>query len=305
MREQEGFLAGQDGVRLYFRTMGEAAKYVVVPNGVYLIEDFERLAGGRTLIFYDVRNRGKSETLSDASKLQRGIQNDVDDLEAMRRHFEIDKLDVIGHSYMGVMVALYAMQYPEHANRVVQIGPAEPEAGKEYPEHLRCHDAIRSSVLARISQMMNRRATGDAERNCKKFWAVLRELYVADPANAHRVNWERCNLPNELNFMSYWTGYIQPSLGALNLAAADYAKAQAPVLTIHGRKDRSAPYGGGREWALRLPNARLVTVDQAAHAPWIEAPEEVFGAIETFLAGAWPESAEKVESLDLPGGRRH
>jgi hypothetical protein len=41
-----------------------------------------------------------------------------------------------------------------------------------------------------------------------------------------------------------------------------------------------------------------VTVENAGHAPWIEAPEKVFGAIETFLGGAWPETARSVKSLD-------
>ncbi len=125
----EGYAATDDGVRLYFRSIGDGARSVVFPNGIYLADDFERLADGRRLIFYDVRNRGKSDAISDGSKLQRGIHNDVDDLDAVRRHFGIVKLDVIGHSYMGVMVALYAMKYPEHTNRVVQIGPAEPEQG--------------------------------------------------------------------------------------------------------------------------------------------------------------------------------
>ena len=40
---------------------------------------------------------------------------------------------------------------------------------------------------------------------------------------------------------------------------------------------------------------RLVTVENAAHVPWIEAPEKVFGCIETFLDGMWPEAA--VETL--------
>src|SRR5437667_10930358 len=39
-------------------------------------------------------------------------------------------------------------------------------------------------------------------------------------------------------------------------------------LTVHGTKDRSSPYGGGREWALMLPNARLLTIENVAHAPW-------------------------------------
>ena len=46
-----------------------------------------------------------------------------------------------------------------------------------------------------------------------------------------------------------------------------------------------------------MANARLLTVENADHAPWIEAPEKVFGSIKAFLNGTWPE-AEKVESLD-------
>jgi len=143
----EGYLTTDDGVRLYFRSIGGGSRAVVFANGIYLADDFARLADGWRLIFYDVRNRGKSDAVSDAAKLQRGIHNDVDDLDAVRRHFGIAKLDVIGHSYIGVMVVLYAMKYPEHTNRVVQIGPAEPEQGKEYPEHLRWHDATRAAIL--------------------------------------------------------------------------------------------------------------------------------------------------------------
>jgi pimeloyl-ACP methyl ester carboxylesterase len=34
-----------------------------------------------------------------------------------------------------------------------------------------------------------------------------------------------------------------------------------------------------------------LTIDKAAHAPWIEAPDLVFAAIETFLTGTWPDAA--------------
>jgi pimeloyl-ACP methyl ester carboxylesterase len=98
--------------------------------------------------------------------------------------------------------------------------------------------------------------------------------------------------------MKYWTEVIMPSIQNLRLTAEDFAKVKALVLTIHGTKDRSAPYGGGREWALSLPNVRLLTIENAAHAPWIEAPEEVFGALQTFLDGMWPTRAHKITSLE-------
>jgi pimeloyl-ACP methyl ester carboxylesterase len=92
--------------------------------------------------------------------------------------------------------------------------------------------------------------------------------------------------------MKYWMTELLPSIRGVVLRSDDYAKAQAPVLTIHGTKDRSAPYGGGRDWAAMLPHARLVTVVNAGHAPWVEAPDVVFEAVQTFFGGAWPKSAQ-------------
>jgi hypothetical protein len=47
------------GARLYFQRSGSGPQTVLIPNGIYMVEDFARLANGRTLIFYDVRNRGR------------------------------------------------------------------------------------------------------------------------------------------------------------------------------------------------------------------------------------------------------
>src|SRR5258708_243893 len=174
------------------------------------------------------------------------------------------------------------------------IRPLGPYHGKHYPTHLTNADATLRDAFAKLAELQKERASHDPKDFCRKFWSVLRVIYVADPADAGKVKWDRCDLPNELGFMRYWTEHLLPSIQGLNLAAEEVAKVKEPVLTIHGTKDRSAPYGGGREWALMLPNARLVTVEKAAHAPWIEAPRTVFGAIKTFLDGRWPRSAEKV-----------
>jgi pimeloyl-ACP methyl ester carboxylesterase len=87
---------------------------------------------------------------------------------------------------------------------------------------------------------------------------------------------------------------------ALDISKDSIAKVSVPVLTIHGRKDRNAPYGGGREWDMLLPNARLITIDGAAHMSWVEYPELVFPNIDLFLNGQWPEQAQPVRSLEWP-----
>ena len=302
MPAREGYVTADDGVRLYFETWGSGAQAVIIPNGLYLADDFKHLAAARTLIYYDLRNRGRSDSVSDPSKLERGIYNDVDDLEIIRRHFGISRVDLLGHSYAGLMVVLYAMTHPDRVHRVVQIGAPPPNAATQYPEYLMNADATLAEVLSQLAKLQEDKQPGDAQERCRKFWSVLRLLYVANPDDAGKINWGRCDLPNERNFMKYWIGTILPSMRRLNLMSEEFARVKAPVLAIHGTKDRSSAYGGGREWAMKLPDARLVTIENAAHAPWIEAPEKVFSSIHTFFNGAWPEDAETVTSLD-PGGK--
>jgi proline iminopeptidase len=296
MTGTEGYLPIGDGLRLFFCKIGDGAPTLVVPNGLYLLDDFARLSERRTILFYDVRNRGKSDTVTDRAKLARGIEQDVDDLDAVRRHFGVERIDVLGHSYIGMMVALYAMRYPAHVNRVVQIGPIQAEALKQYPAHFSNNDATLADVMLQLERFQKDRPA-DPQEACRKFWTILRFIYVTDARDADRVNFGRCELENERMFMRYWIGELLPSIRAVVLRPDDYAKAQAPVLTIHGTKDRSAPYGGGRDWAAALPNARLVTVPNAGHAPWIEAPDLVFEAITSFLEGAWPRDAQRASPV--------
>jgi pimeloyl-ACP methyl ester carboxylesterase len=65
------------------------------------------------------------------------------------------------------------------------------------------------------------------------------------------------------------------------------------VLTIHGTKDRDAPCGAGRECVATLPSARLLTLRGGAHDAWVEFPEEVFPAVDSFLNGARLAGAER------------
>jgi len=297
-KARNGYVTAADGLRLFFEVIGDGPQTVVVPNGLYLRDDLVRLSEGRTLIFYDLRNRGLSDSVSDPAKLKGGIHNDVDDLEAVRLHLGIGKIALIGHSYVGLTTILYAMKYRANVSRIVQLSPVPPYADKQYPAHLTANDGVLQEVLAKLAELQNQRGDESPVEFCKKFWSVLRTIFVVNAADATKIDWGRCDLPNELNSMKYWNEFIFPSMQALQLRPEDFAKVTAPVLIVHGTKDRSAPYGGAREWSLLLPDARLLSLEQAAHAPWIEAPEEVFGAITTFLDGTWPQRAVKVEAVD-------
>ena len=296
---ETGFVTSDDGVRLFYRKIGSGRQIVIVPYGFTLFRDFKTLAKNRTMIFYDMRDRGGSDEVTDPAKIT--IQKDVDDLEAVRQHFGAAKVSLIGESYLGMMVVLYATQHPEHVQRLVQIGPVSRRFGAKYPPELTAADANQVPSAADRQKLAelekNGYATAHPKEFCEQDWKVERTRLVGNPANAAKAGDGYCEFPNE------WPAHLEKhfsasisSIRTLDIRDQDLAKVTMPVLTIHGTKDRNAPYGGGREWAATLPDARLVTVAGAAHFPWLDHPETVFGSIDTFLRGAWPAAAEKISS---------
>jgi pimeloyl-ACP methyl ester carboxylesterase len=293
---EDGYIPAYDGVRLFYQVAGEGPQTVVVANGTYLLDDLVTLAGSRRFVFFDLRNRGRS----DASAHEGGILQDVQDMRIVAQQFEADAVDVMGHSFAGLLVALYAATYPAGTRRVVQLGPMSADPDRQFPPALSNRDATFDAVMAAVGALQPERENHAPEVFCEKVWEVLRALYVTNVADVGRIRWGRCDLPNERHAMTDFFGRVLPSIRRLQLSTTDVRRVAAPVLVVHGTKDRSAPYGAGREWALTLPNARLLSVRDAGHAPWIEAPQKVLPALDTFLRGHWPEAAEQVTELVPP-----
>ena len=302
----EGYVTTPDGVRLFYQKVGAGPQSVILPARLFLIRDFRRLAKGRTLIFYDMRDRGRSDAIQDPKRIT--IQNDVDDLEAIRRHFAIDRANLVGFSYLGMMVMLYATEYPDHVDRIVQIGPVPRKFDAKYPPSLTAQDRASVPDPALMKQLAEMEKNGYIREHpkefCEKEWQITRAQLVGNPSNIEKLGPGPCSMPNE------WPVHLYPhfeasigSIQALDFSAERVAHLRVPVLTIHGTKERNAPYGSGRDWAMTVHDGRLITVTGAAHMSWIEAPEPVFSSIETFLSGNWPRQAERVTQLEVASVR--
>lgn len=56
-----------------------------------------------------------------------------------------------------------------------------------------------------------------------------------------------------------------------------------PTLVVWGARDRLVPLDDGKDFANRIPGAKLVIVPDSGHAPGIEKPEELLAAMEPFI----------------------
>src|SRR6185436_2559135 len=121
MKSREGYAFVRPGLHLYYRILGEGAETVVVPNANWLSELLQPLAEGRRLILYDPRSRGRSSAITDARYLS--LEDDVADLEAVRRYFGLERLSLLGASYHAAVTAQYALENPERVERMLLVCP--------------------------------------------------------------------------------------------------------------------------------------------------------------------------------------
>ena len=294
----EGYVTTPDGVRLFYRRSGNAPRVVILPGRLFAYADFEWLGRDYTLISYDMRNRGRSDLVVDDAKIS--FQHDVADLETVRRHFGVERMALIGYSYLGKIVVLYALEHPERVERIVQLGPVPPDFGTEYrAEYVFQDDPVDPKELAtlRASRAERNYHVTHPREYCRDEWRVVQIPRLAgDPARRDRIRIDVCDMANEWPILQARHQRIHfEESGMTHQTPLDAVRRlEVPVLTVHGTRDRNSPYGAGREWSYLLPEGRLLTVEGAGHHAFGESPEFVMPAVERFLAGAWPDDAVAV-----------
>lgn len=129
-RIEEGFVPTEDGTRLYYEKVGSGKQTVIIPLRLFAFEAFKQIGDQFTVIAYDTRGRGRSDAIPDDEKAGKlGLQNDVADVERVRRHFQVGKTSLIGYSYAGLVIILYTMEHPDRVERLVQLGPVPMKFG--------------------------------------------------------------------------------------------------------------------------------------------------------------------------------
>jgi proline iminopeptidase len=96
----------------------------------------DRLADSFRLIYYDHRGRGRSGEGVQAEDV--GIRSDVEDLESIRRRFDLDSFAVLGHSWGGILAMEYAISHPDHVSNLILMNtaPASHHDLLRFREHL-------------------------------------------------------------------------------------------------------------------------------------------------------------------------
>jgi proline iminopeptidase len=288
---QEGYVNSMDGVKLFYRVAGSGADTIVVLHGgpglhfEYLAPDLGLLAEKHTLIFYDQRGAGRSTLISDSSLIHIGAH--VEDLEAVRQHFGIEQMTVLGHSWGAGLAARYARQYPQHLSALILVGAMAPRYVPHWAVFRERRSAWRDDATeARLAELVAQRdTTSDLQGLCRQLWAISVRGLMYDPhddATLARMRGDYCAQPDEARANEAF-------VRTLTMASIenwdwrdDFSDVDVPVLIIHGYGD-PMPMESAHEWVEAFSDSRLVVLEGAGHKPYLERPKEFVGAIEEFL----------------------
>lgn len=276
----------RDGIRLFYRSIGQGQIPLVIPAGFYLEDALRPLAAHHRLIFYDPRCRGRSECGDRAAV---SLEWQIEDLESLRRGLGIESMALLGWSGLGMEMAQYTIRYPERVTRLIQVGAVPPSKAIMDAAGDRRSERIDAAAMSALQARMD---AGEFEEKpaelCRLYKAVTGPASFADRALADKV-------PDVCVYENEWPKNLWPYFGALLGSFGEWDLTEklgalsVPRLVIHGRED-GIPLAGAEAWAS-AGDSRLLVLSSAGHYPFLERPDEFFAAVKTFLAGDWPEGA--------------
>jgi proline iminopeptidase len=117
-----------DGGRIWYRKSGAATGTpVILLHGgpgfaSYYMKAFEALGDDRPVVRYDQLGAGKSDRLTDTSRMT--IEHFVRELDSLRAHLGYDRIHVLGHSWGTILGLEYYRAHPEHVASLTLASPA-------------------------------------------------------------------------------------------------------------------------------------------------------------------------------------
>jgi proline iminopeptidase len=136
--------SAHDGTGLAYHVFGEGIPVICLPGGPMQDSAYLGELGGlpahRRLIMVDLRGTGQSAIPQDATSYR--CDRLVDDVEALREHHGLDRLDLLAHCAGANLAALYAARHPERVGKLALITPSTMAVGITATGHSRREVAL-------------------------------------------------------------------------------------------------------------------------------------------------------------------
>jgi pimeloyl-ACP methyl ester carboxylesterase len=273
---------GADGTRLAYHQAGEGRPLICLPGGpmqasAYL-GDLGGLSAHRRLVLLDLRGTGESAVPADPAGYR--CDRQVGDVEALRVHLGLDRIDLLGHSAGAALALLYAARHPDRVGRLALLNPSPRAVGLEITDldrrqvtELRRGEVWFPDAFAALERIWSGEATAADWRAIAPFtygrWDAAAQAHLAREAS--QTNAE--------------AAAVYYSAGALDPVAvrSALARLRAPVLLVAGEYAVALPPKCAAEYAGLFGQAELAVQPGGGHFGWLDDPTWLVQTLAGFL----------------------
>lgn len=220
------------------------------------------LAEKMQLIYIDNRGSGRSAKGSQESY---SLENNVEDIEALRKHLGLDKIILHGHSYGGMVAQTYALRYPDNVAGLLLLTTS--------PSYEFLHKAQKiveqkgTEEMKAIAQVLWEGAFSSQEQ-LSKFYELMAPMYSvthnADPSEEERkaamdarARSNRCFEALNEGFGGFLKTFdLRDKLSSIHV----------PTLVMGARHDWITPVEDSEEIASLIPESELVIFENSSHS---------------------------------------
>ena len=287
--EIAGYVAVEGG-RVWYRTngiehfAGGKVPLLVIHGGPgfshhYLVT-LTDLADERPVILYDQLDSGNSDRPGDPANWT--VERFVDEVDHVRNALGLDRLVVLGSSWGGSVAASYAIRQPPGLAGLVLASPLI-STERWIADNTEYRDPLSDETQKILDEHEAAGTTDSAPYQEAVMEFYTRHLNRMDP-------W-----PDELNrafelanfdlYVTMWGDTEFTATGTLKDfdVSGDLGRVEVPTLMICGEYDEATP-AACRDFAAKVPNARVEIVDDASHTGHLEQRDAFMAKLRAFLA---------------------
>ncbi len=287
IERHEGFV-DSDGVLIYFETIGKGPPLMVLHGGPgsthdYFLPFLLPLSRQHQLVFIDERGSGRSQQLSDP----KGYTLDamVKDIEAVRVTLDLGKIDLLGHSFGGILAQAYAIAHPAALHKLILAGTGS-SATRINADLARVKNSANTAVRQRIDALELQGITDKNGAQLQEYRRLADEAELPFNYHLRLPPWSAAADPISWEVLGEMWGrksdfHIDGNLQGFDFLSA-LKKLAVPTLVIYGDHDLVSKATAEQTHAA-LADSRLVEVAQSGHQTFVDQPAVFMSAVETFL----------------------
>ena len=233
------------------------------------------------MILLDNRGTGSSQAPQDPATYR--VDRLVRDVEALRDHLGLERMDLLGHSASGGTCLLYAVDHPRRLDRLVLVDPSlrvtglPSDLGVDEVLAQRAHEPWYAGAVAALyaeatsPQELERYRSESAPLLYGRWNAAAQAQAAAEPAQFSQAATE-----------GFYAGFApDPALPGRLAALA------VPVQLVAGEYDIWPTCTAVRAVAALFGHCDLAVLPRAGHFPWVDDPVSFAAIVEEFLARGW------------------